>query len=66
MEKEEEGRVGFMDTEGTTRLEEKRKVFPSALEKGKKKPETWGQFKGTLITPYRTKRYRPVRTPRAP
>ena len=32
----------------------------------KKKPETWGQFKGTLITPYRTKRYRPVRTPRAP
>lgn len=33
---------------------------------GKKKPETWGQFKGTLITPYRTKRYRPVRTPRAP
>jgi len=33
MEKEEEGRVGFKDTEGTNRLEEKRKVFPSALEK---------------------------------
>ena len=36
MEKEEERRAGFKDTVGTNRLEKKRKVFPSALEKGKR------------------------------
>ena len=37
MEKEEEGRVAFKDPDGPFRLEKKRNIFPSELEKVKKK-----------------------------